>query len=163
MAKAQTAARPTTAAPPGATTSPRSNSLMWIQGLLCGGMVALLPSTSLLLGALLGPAMVALYLDPQPGKPVARSVLLCTLAACVRPVGALWSAGRGMAASVALATDPNTIGTAWSAAAAGWFLAELIPVGIRIVLEVLSLSQMARLRTTRAALIEAWGLDIHPD
>ena len=133
----------------------RSNMLMWMQGLLCGGLVALLPPTALLLG----PALLALCLDGQPGKPVARGVLLCSLAACVTPVRVLWGAGQTMAASVALASNPNTLGTAWSAAAAGWLLAELIPLGVRMVLETLSLAQAARLRTVRAALAAEWGLD----
>lgn len=137
----------------------RSQALMWIQGLLCGGLVALLPPTALLLGALLGPALVALFLDSQPGKPVARSVVLCTLAACVKPVGILWGAGHGMAASLALATDADVVGTAWAAAAAGWLLAELAPIAVRVVLEALSLSQAARLRAMRAAVAEEWGLD----
>src|SRR5208282_2063049 len=130
-----------------ATVGPgRSNALMWMQGLLCGGLVALLPPTALLLGALLGPALVALFLDGQPGKPIARSVLLCTLAACIKPVRMLWAAGHGMAASIALATDADIVGTAWAAAAAGWLLAEMTPLAVRVVLEALSLSQAARLR-----------------
>ena len=132
---------------------------MWVQGLLCGGLVALLPPTALLLGVLIGPALLALFLDTQPGKPVARSVLLCALAACVKPVRMLWAAGHGMAASMALATDADVVGTAWAAAAAGWLLAELAPVAVRAVLEALSLRQAARLRATRSALAEEWGLD----
>jgi len=148
------------AAASNATVAPaRSQALMWMQGLLCGGLVALLPPTALLLGALLGPALVALFLDGQPGKPVARSVLLCTLAACIKPVRMLWAAGHGMAASIALATDADVIGTAWAAAAAGWLLAELVPVMVRVVLEALSLSQAARLRARRAAVAEEWGLE----
>ena len=132
---------------------------MWMQGLLCGGLVALLPPTALLLGALLGPALVALFLDGQPGKPIARSVLLCTLAACIKPVRMLWAAGHGMAASIALATDADIVGTAWAAAAAGWLLAEMTPLAVRVVLEALSLSQAARLRARRAAVAEEWGLE----
>ena len=132
---------------------------MWIQGLLCGGLVAMLPPTALLLGVLLGPALLGLFLDAQPGKPVARSVLLCTLAACVKPVRMLWASGHGMAASMALASDADIVGTAWAAAAAGWLLAELAPVAVRVVLEGLSLRQAARLRAIRAELAEEWGLD----
>ena len=137
----------------------KSNALMWIQGLLCGGLVAMLPPTALLLGVLLGPALLGLFLDPQPGKPVARSILLCTLAASVKPVRLLWGAGHTMGASMALATDVDTVGTAWAAAAAGWLLAELTPVAVRVVLEAMSLRQAARLRAVRAALAEEWGLD----
>ncbi len=132
---------------------------MWIQGLLCGGLVALQPPTALLLGVLIGPALLALFLDTQPGKPIARSVLLCTLAASVKPVRTLWAAGHGIAASMALATDADIVGTAWAAAAAGWLLAELAPVAVRVVLEAMSLRRAARLRAARAALAEEWGLD----
>ncbi len=132
---------------------------MWIQGLLCGGLVALLPPTALLLGVLIGPALLALFLDTQPGKPIARSVLLCTLAASVKPVRMLWAAGHSIAASMALATDADIVGTTWAAAAAGWLLAELAPVAVRVVLEAMSLRRAARLRAARAALAEEWGLD----
>src|SRR5271167_3456678 len=159
MAKQRQIASPKSAASSRGAAPAKSNALMWIQGLLCGGLVALLPPTALLLGVLLGPALLALFLDPQPGKPIARSVLLCTLAACVKPVRMLWAAGHGMAASIALATDADIVGTAWAAAAAGWLLAELLPVAVRVVLEAMSLRQAARLRAVRAALAEEWGLD----
>jgi hypothetical protein len=159
----QAAARPAAPHPAvalGATGNPgRSNALMWVQGLACGGLVAVLPPVALLLGVLLGPALLALYLDHQAGKPIARSVLLCTLAACVKPVRTLWAAGHGVGASIALATDADVVCTAWAAAAAGWLLAELAPVAVRVVLETLSLSQAVRLRAARAALAEEWGLD----
>lgn len=140
----------------------RANALVWAQGLLCGGLVAVLPPTALLLAVLLGPALVGLFLDGQPGKPVARSVLLFALAASVKPVGMLWAAGHGAAASIALATDADVVGTAWAAAAAGWLLAELAPLAVRVVLESLSRSQATRLRAARAALVEEWGLEPGP-
>lgn len=151
--------RASAAASDASVGSGRSNALMWMQGLACGGLVALLPPTALLLGVLLGPALVALFLDGQPGKPIARSVLLCALAACVKPVRMLWAAGHGMAASIALATDADIVGTAWAAAAAGWLLAELAPVVVRVVLEAVSLSQARRLRAARATMAEEWGID----
>ena len=159
MAKQRQIAGPKSAAARTGTAPAKSNALMWIQGLLCGGLVAMLPPTALLHGVLLGPALLGLFLDPQPGKPVARSILLCTLAACVKPVRLLWAAGHTMAVSMALATDADIIGTAWAAAAAGWLLAELTPVAVRVVLEGMSLRQAARLRAVRAALAEEWGLD----
>jgi hypothetical protein len=132
---------------------------MWMQGLACGGLVAVLPPVALLLGVLLAPALFGLYLDRQPGKPIARSLLLCGLAASVKPVRTLWAAGHSMAASAALATDADVVGTAWAAAAAGWLLAELAPVAVRIVLEALSRTRAAQLRAARAVLAEEWGLD----
>lgn len=147
------------AKPPAPPSPPAaSNAFLWAEGLLCGGLVTLLPTIALLLGVLLGPAIVALVLDHQPGKPAARSVVLCTLAASIAPVRTLWAAGHGITASLALATDLNVVGTAWSAAAAGWLLAELAPYAVRAGLEALSLSRAAQLRATRDELIEEWGL-----
>ena len=101
--------------------------------------------------------MVALHLYHQSGKPIARSVLLCTLAASVKLAGTLWAAGPGAAASIALATDADVVGTAWAAAAAGWLLVELAPDALRVVLEMLSRSHAARVRAVRAASVEEWG------
>jgi len=135
-----------------------AGALAWAEGLLCGGLVALLPPTALLLGVLAGPAVIAMLLDRQPARPVARSVALFALAASVSPVRTLWAAGHTMAQSLSLATDLQVVGTAWSAAAAGWLLGELAPVAVRAVLEVTSVSLAARLRAERAALAQAWGL-----
>lgn len=149
-------------APPKAAAGPPSNAVLWAEGLLCGALVTLLPTVALLLGTLLGPAIVAVVLDKQPGKPIARSVGLCTLAASIDPVRTLWAAGHDLAASLALATDMNVVGSAWSAAAAGWLLAELAPLGVRAALEGLSLSRVAQLRARRAALVEEFELDAQP-
>jgi hypothetical protein len=107
---------------------------------------------------LLGPGLLALTLDKETGKPIARSVLLCGLAACVDPVRGFWSSGHGIADALALGGDPVVIGTAWGAAAAGWVLTEVAPLAVRAGLEAAVRAQAARLRAERAALIEAWGL-----
>ena len=148
-----------------ATAQPKSGGgggLMWLQGLACGAMVALVPGTSLLLGVLLAPGLAALVLDRQPGRPIARSVLLCGGAFCIGPVSALWSAGQSVEAALGIVGDINSIGTAWSAAAAGWFMAELIPLVVRVVLEAAGVARAARLRAARAKLIEEWGPDQPP-
>ncbi len=141
----------------------RQHSLVWLQGLACGAVVALATGSALLLGVLLGPGLLALVLDREPGRPVARSVLLCGLAACVQPLYALWSNGQGVATAVALLGDLQVVGTAWSAAAAGWLLAELAPLASRLVLEVLAQSRAASLRAEREALEKAWGFDTTKD
>jgi hypothetical protein len=48
---------------------------------------------------------------------------------------------------------------AWSAAAAGWLLAEIIPIGVRAALDGVSVARASRLNTERARLIEIWGLN----
>lgn len=142
-----------------ARAAKRQHSLIWLQGLGCGAVVTLAPGFAALLGLLLAPGLVALPLDRQPGRPVARCLLLTGLAACVQPVQVLWSNGQTLSAALALLSDFQVLGTAWSAAAAGWLMAELAPLGSRLVLEALARSRIARLRARRQTLIDAWGFD----
>ena len=142
-----------------AAKAERRHSFVWLQGLACGAVVTLAPATALLLAVLLGPGGVALVLDRQSGRPIARTVLLCSAAACVAPVRALWAAGHTAQASLALLGDVGIVGTAWSAAAAGWLLVELAPVAARVVLETQGRTKGARLRTARAKLAAEWGFD----
>jgi len=124
--------------PPRPAAAPgRQHSLAWLQGLLCGALVTLATPTALLLAVLLAPAMAAYLVDRAPGRPVARSVALCGLAACVGPEVALWGAGHDIPAATGLLADLWTVGVAWTAGAAGWLLAELSPIGMRAVLDAL--------------------------
>ena len=142
---------------------PSRHSLTWLQGLLCGAMVTLATPTALLLGVLLAPALFAIALDREPGKPRARSIALCCMAAAVEPLRTLWTTGHRMATATALLSDPHTVGIAWSAAAAGRLLAEATPIAVRAALEALSTARTARLRAQRTGLVEAWGLEPPPD
>lgn len=157
MAKQKTAGKPRT------TRQPRQHSLIWLQGLLCGAVVTLATPTALLLGVLLAPALLAIFLDHEPGRARARSIALCSTAASVEPLRTLWTAGHSMAAATALLGNVQVVGTAWSAAAAGWLLAEVAPIVVRAILEALSLARGARLRAERAKLVESWGLEAPPD
>jgi hypothetical protein len=140
-----------------AAAQPKQRSLIWLQGLLCGAMVTLATPTALLLGVLLGPALLATALDRQPGRPRARSIALCSMAASVGPLRTLWMGGHTMSIASALAGNTRVVAAAWTAAAAGWLLAELAPLGVRMALEALSIARAARLRAARARLVEDWG------
>jgi hypothetical protein len=137
----------------------RQHSLIWLQGLLCGAVVTLATPTALLLGVLLGPGLLVLLFDRQPGSPVARCVLLCAMAASVDPLQTLWTTGHSLATASALLSDLRTVGVSWSAAGAGWLMAEAFPLAIRAVMEVLGRSRSVRLRAERARLVEEWGLE----
>jgi hypothetical protein len=142
--------------------TPRRRSLAWLQGLGCGAVVALVPAMALLLGVLLLPGVLAVLYDRQGGRPVARTVLLCGTAAAVAPVLALWGAGDSMDACLILLGDLRVVGTAWSTAAAGWILAELAPVAALVVLEAITQTRAARLRSARERLATEWGFDETP-
>lgn len=141
----------------GGGVPPRQHSMVWMQGLLCGALVTLAPPTALLLGVLLGPALLAMVLDGQPGRPRARSIALCSMAASIGPLLILWT-GQGMATATALLADLRVTGAAWSAAAGGWLLAEVMPIAVRATLEALSMSRASQLRMARARLVEEWNL-----
>ena len=148
---------------PNSPSTPRRHSLVWLQGLLCGAMVTLATPTALLLGVLLAPALLAIVLDREPGRPRARTIALCSMAASVEPLRMLWTVGHSTATASALLGNMKILGTAWSAAAAGWLLAEITPVIIRATLEALSMARSTRLRAERAKLVEAWELQAPPN
>jgi hypothetical protein len=141
------------------STGQRQHSLVWLQGLLCGALAMLAPPTALLMSVLLGPAVLALMFDRQPGKPRARSIALFGMAASVDPLRTLWVSGHSMQVAAALLGNLHVLGMAWAAAAAGWLLAEAAPVAVRATLEALSISRAARLRASRTRLADEWGLD----
>jgi hypothetical protein len=140
----------------------RQHSLIWLQGLLCGAVVTLATPTALLLAVLLAPGLLALMLDHEQGRPRARCIMLCAMAASIQPLRTLWTVGHTMATATALLGNLSFMGTAWSAAAGGWLLVEATPVVARVVLETMSLARGARLRAERARLVEAWGLEETP-
>ncbi len=56
---------------------PRQHSLVWLQGLLCGAMVTLATPTALLLGVLLGPALLATAAGSRAGAADGRAASRC--------------------------------------------------------------------------------------
>jgi hypothetical protein len=136
-----------------------NRSVVWLSGLACGVLAAIVPGIAAVAAGLLAPGVVALRLDREPGRPVARTVLTCGLAGCVHPVITLWNTGQSFETAVAIVTDPTTIGIAWSAAAAGWLLTQIAPLAVRVALEAVALGRSTRLRAARSRIAEAWGLD----
>jgi len=142
-----------------ATGQPRQRSLVWAQGLVCGALVTLATPTALLMGVLLGPALITVLLDGEPGRPTGRSVALFGMAASVEPLKTLWTTGHSMQGAVSLVSNLEVVATAWSAAAAGWLLAQILPIAVRTVLDALGIARSARLRAERAKLVAEWGFD----
>jgi hypothetical protein len=134
-------------------------TVVWLSGLTCGVLAAVAPRIATVAAGLLLPGAVALKLDREPGRPVARTVLTCGLAGCVRPVIALWNAGQSFDTAMAIVTDPGVIGIAWGAAAAGWLMTQVSPLVVRAALEAAALARATRLRALRGRIAEAWGLE----
>jgi len=141
--------------PPRAGTSGR---IIWVQGMLCGGVLALATPTAILLVGLLAPAALAWHLDRQPGKPVARAVAVCALAGAIGPLAILWRSGHSLTVALAMLGDPFALLPAWAAAGGGWLLADLLPLLLRFTLEITANARAARLRAESAQLQSDWGV-----
>ena len=137
-------------------------SVVWLSGLACGVLATIAPGIAILAAGLLAPGVVALKLDQEPGRPVARTVLTCGLTGCVHPVMTLWNSGQSFYTAIAIIMDPSIIGIAWSAAAGGWLLTQIAPLAVRTALEAAALTRATRLRAARTRIAEAWGLDPAP-
>ena len=77
-------------------------SVVWLSGLACGVLAAIAPGVAIVAAGLLAPGFVALKLDREPGRAVARTVLTCGLAGCVHPVIALWNTGQSFDAAMSI-------------------------------------------------------------
>jgi hypothetical protein len=119
--------------------------------------------TALVLAVLLAPALIALIIDPTPGRPRVRAMLLFGLSAGLGPLRALWSGGHSMAAAWSIVEDPQIVAIAWSAGAGGWLLSELTPVLVRLGLEAAARARARRLRAMRDGYAAEWGLTIQEE
>ncbi len=135
----------------------RRRSWLWLQGLVCGAVMALVPATAVVALVLLAPGLIGYALEETAGKPVSRTMLLLGAAATFAPLRGLWDAGNTLDAAMATITDPVRLGMAWVAAGTGWMLSELTQLVGREVLEVLARHRAAALRQERAALEAEWG------
>ena len=123
-------------------------SLLWLQGLLCGGLLAIRPGLALAVVALFWPVGLALVIDRSPGRALLRCIALCALAGSLGPLLATWKDPS----QLAQALDARTLGTAWCAAALGWLLYEFAPLGVRAATNLLDATRAARLKAERAQL-----------
>ncbi len=135
----------------------RLPSLIWLQGLLCGALVALAPSLAMLLASFLGPAIAAALFDRDPGKPRARAAFLFSAASGIAPVHTLWSGSGDMSAALSLALNPTTLVRTWVAGGAGWALAEVAPIILQALMTFTDRLRRSRLEALREQLKEEWG------
>jgi hypothetical protein len=135
----------------------RGSSLLWAQGLVCGGLAAARPALALFLVVLFWPVAVAFFMDRAPNRPLARSVGLWAGAAGFASVRAAWS-GPGLDPMVRILSDPESLCLVWAAAGVGWVLSQASPVLAETVTQALMARRAARLKADRAALLEEWRI-----
>jgi len=137
----------------------RGGSYGWLQGLVCGAVMAFATPVAVLVGVLLMPALAAILFDKQPGRPVARAVALGGVAFTLAPLWHLIEGGGGVAAALDVLADPAVTAPAWLAGASGWALCELLPVLLRGVASMNAQARLAALEAEEKALRAAWDLD----
>jgi hypothetical protein len=135
-----------------------ARSLVWVQGLICGGLAAWLPGTATLGAIMLAPGLIAYLTDRSPSRPVGRAVLFFGATIAPHSLIALWHAGNSVATSLAMAGDMRRVAAAWAIQAGGWLLAELAPLAARLLLEAKAQARIAILRRRRVRLEDEWGL-----
>ena len=137
----------------------KGGSFSWLQGLVCGAVLAFATPVALLAGVLLAPCIVAAVLDSRPGRPVARTVALAGLSLTLAPLWHLVMNGRTMDEAVALVIDPAVTGPAWLAAACGWALCEILPVLLRVAADLRAAARLSMLQAEEKALRETWDFE----
>jgi hypothetical protein len=130
----------------------------WLKGLACGGAVALAAPTSTFAALALAPGLLAAMMEGKVGQESARAALLCGAAAAVGPAFGVWQSGQDVAGAIAVAADPGVLGTCWVAQAAGWLLAQIAPLLIRIGLNAGAAARATLLRHERTRYEAEWGI-----
>ncbi len=112
----------------------------------------------MLIALLLAPGIGAWLMEREAGRPAARVALLCGAAMAVSPVVVLWQSGAGVGGAVTAASDAAVLAGCWAAQGAGWLMAQLAPVVVRLALDAHTLANIARLRGERRRYEVEWGI-----
>ena len=134
-------------------------SLLWLQGLVCGAVLAFAMPVAVLTGVLMAPALVAAALEARPRRPVTRTVALGCCAFTLGPLWRLVTNGRGMQAALDQLADPAVAGAAWLAGACGWALCEVLPVLLLGLADMRAAVKVAALEAEEQTIRETWELD----
>lgn len=128
-------------------------------GLVCGGVIAVAPDIAAAVLVLQVPGVVVLLLDPSPGRAIGKTILLFQAAASVRPTVSIWFQCEGLRACVAMATERQTILIVLLAAAGGFVLTQILPLGLKLLDDARIKVRCEHLTLERQKLVEEWELD----
>jgi hypothetical protein len=127
-----------------------------------GGLIALSPDIALPMAVLLLPGLLALLLDRTPGCGLARAILLFQAAACVHPVMDAWYRCAGIDGCMSYLAEWPTVLRAWLAAGGAWVMAQVLPLGLKVLDDYRLAYRRSVLATRREALADEWGLEDGP-
>lgn len=139
-----------------------SGVVVLVLALAGGGLIALSPDIALPLTVLLLPALLAFIMDRSPGCGLARAIVMFQAAACVHPVVDAWYRCTGIDGCMTFLAEWPTVLRVWLAAAGAWVLAQLLPLGLKIMDDYRLQRRRVVLVAKREALVAEWGLDEDP-
>ena len=131
---------------------------IYVEGLACGAVAALATPSAVLAAALLLPAVLAWFAGATPGRPLARCMILFGVAGALPSLAALWRGPDTLAAALDAALDLHDLALAWAAQAAGWLLAEALPLAGMLLADAGAARHARQLRAERARIAEEWSL-----
>jgi hypothetical protein len=137
----------------------RKASLLWLEGLVCGAILAFAPATAVLVGVLLAPAVASFAVDTEPGHGTTRAVTLACMAGALSPVWHLWLAHDSMEMAVMLLCDPLSLTLAWGGGACAWSLCQILPVFLQAIWQVRETIRAKAIQAELKRLKEDWFLD----
>lgn len=141
-----------------------AGALLWWGGLGSGALIVMSPASATMLVVLLCPILLLAMLpeEGQSGR-IVRASLAFGVAASLHPLRALWDSGATLADALSLARQPTTLFPAWIAIGAGWLIAELASMLLRLVSEMAAAAQRRALAANLTALEEEWGTLLPPE
>ena len=128
-------------------------------GLACGGAIAVAPDVAAAALVLQVPGALAFLLDPSPGRAIGKTMLLCQGAASIRPIVSIWFQCDQIRVCVAMATQRTTVLTVLLAAAAGFVLAQALPLILKVLDDARIKTRGEHLAAERKKLVAEWELD----
>ena len=132
----------------------------WGLGVATGAVLGIALPTGLLLAAGLLPAALALAVDRSAGRGTARTVLAFNLAGLLPAIRALWREGHDLMTLAAILGRLEALPLAYAAAVIGFLLPQVLGWAVLAVLEARAYGAVQALARRRAALREAWGVEV---
>ena len=129
----------------------------WLQGIVCGAVVAIAPGTAVLLAVLLAPALGILATSrPKHDAPV-RAMLLAGAASAFMPLRLLWDQGGTLTAALDVLTDPSRPLLSWVACGLAWLGCHVLEAIMRFVDQMRTSASDKALSHERATLLREWS------
>ncbi len=105
----------------------------------------------------LPPTAVSGVIDSRRARDTLICVLVTNLCGIAPALVRLWSGGNTLAVAMSLLTDPYIWLAMYGAAAVGWCLLWIVPVGAEVALTLVDNERIRQLRRYQEKLVAEWG------